>query len=279
MPQTDSADPRRQRPLPRPRGGALRRQVGHRLRRRGAGAGDRQAAQGARPRAGPLRARARDRRRHRLLHAQPAARRRDRRGRGHRHLARDAATRSALRRASSARRSRPSPARRGRCRSRTTRSTSSSATRVLHHLPDLDAAFREFRRVLRPGGVLAFCGEPSRYGDRISAVPKRGARALAPLWRGADGRLGAAQRKRRRTGGPRRTGSSSVVDVHAFTPAALSAHAARAGFEDVRVAARSWPRRCSAGSTARSRRPPDPGCRCPRGDRCLLDPIACSGGM
>ena len=32
---------------------------------------------------------------------------------------------------------------------------------VLHHLPDLDAAFTEFRRVLRPGGTLAFCGEPS----------------------------------------------------------------------------------------------------------------------
>lgn len=46
---------------------------------------------------------------------------------------------------------------------------------VLHHLPDLPAAFREFRRVLRPGGVVAFCGEPSRHGDRISALPKRGA--------------------------------------------------------------------------------------------------------
>ena len=34
---------------------------------------------------------------------------------------------------------------------------------VLHHIPDLARAFGEFHRVLRPGGAVAFCGEPSRY--------------------------------------------------------------------------------------------------------------------
>ena len=38
---------------------------------------------------------------------------------------------------------------------------------VLHHLPDLSRAFAEFHRVLRPGGRIAFAGEPSRFGDRL----------------------------------------------------------------------------------------------------------------
>ena len=44
---------------------------------------------------------------------------------------------------------------------------------------------REFHRVLRPGGVVVFAGEPSRYGDRIATVPKRVATAAAPAWRAA----------------------------------------------------------------------------------------------
>ena len=105
---------------------------------------------------------------------------------------------------------------------------------VLHHLPDLSGAFREFRRVLRPGALVAFCGEPSRYGDLISAVPKRGALALAPLWRGL---MGAGERPNGANG----AGASEeerlerVVDVHAFTPAELGGHAEAAGLTSVRV--------------------------------------------
>jgi len=103
---------------------------------------------------------------------------------------------------------------------------------VLHHLPDLPAALTEFRRVLRPGGTLAFCGEPSRYGDLLAEVPKRGARVVAPLWRLL---LRAPARGADPAGRDDGHQLEPEVDVHAFTPATLSGMLSEAGFEDVRI--------------------------------------------
>ncbi len=128
---------------------------------------------------------------------------------------------------------------------------------VLHHIPDLERAFGEFRRVLRPGGVVAFCGEPSRHGDRLAAVPKRagrllGARLAASCW-------APAPRQRRRgeaattatSSSPRWTSTPSPRPTCAGTSA--PAASSRRG-----SAARSCSRTSAAGPCARSSRPPSP---------------------
>ncbi|MDQ3728939.1 MAG: class I SAM-dependent methyltransferase, partial [Actinomycetota bacterium] len=107
---------------------------------------------------------------------------------------------------------------------------------VLHHIPDLERAFREFNRVLRPGGAIVFCGEPSRYGDRLATMPKRLGHVSAPAWR-------ALVRARPQNGnGGRECGGheedhalESEVDVHAFDPATLKTWMGAAGFESARV--------------------------------------------
>ena len=102
---------------------------------------------------------------------------------------------------------------------------------VLHHLPDLTAAFRAFHRLLRPGGRLAFAGEPSRHGDRLANLPKRGALAVAPLWRAAMS--APAANGAEAEGGDH--GMEWLVDVHSFSPAQLRSVARDAGFDRVRV--------------------------------------------
>jgi len=106
---------------------------------------------------------------------------------------------------------------------------------VLHHLPDLERAFSEFHRVLKPGGRIVFAGEPSRVGDRLAAFPKRGAVAVAPYWRRVLRAGGQPPSVDPGSENGSDHGLEQVVDIHAFAPDELVGFARAAGFADVHV--------------------------------------------
>lgn len=113
---------------------------------------------------------------------------------------------------------------------------------VIHHLPDLQESFNEFFRVLRPGGMVFFAGEPSERGDRLARYPKQIGHRLSPLWRGAlrVGQLSKQEAERVAAGERSQEyieghAVEHLVDVHAFRPGDLSKYAKVAGFDHVRV--------------------------------------------
>jgi ubiquinone/menaquinone biosynthesis C-methylase UbiE len=107
---------------------------------------------------------------------------------------------------------------------------------VLHHIPDLDLAFAEILRVLKPGGRFVFAGEPTQHGEylarRLSRFTWWAATRVTRLpqlsdWRRPQDELDESARA---------AALEAVVDIHTFAPAALEAVARRAGAAQVRVA-------------------------------------------
>jgi ubiquinone/menaquinone biosynthesis C-methylase UbiE len=107
---------------------------------------------------------------------------------------------------------------------------------VLHHIPDLDRAFAEILRVLKPGGRFVFAGEPTRHGDyvarRLSRFTWWAATRVTRLpqlaaWRRPQQELDESSRA---------AALEAVVDIHTFVPDELEAMAASAGAVEVRVA-------------------------------------------
>jgi ubiquinone/menaquinone biosynthesis C-methylase UbiE len=107
---------------------------------------------------------------------------------------------------------------------------------VLHHIPDLDRAFAEIMRVLKPGGRFVFAGEPTRHGDLVARRLSRFTWWAATRATRLPGLDGWRRPQQELDESSRAAALEAVVDIHTFTPAGLARMVEDAGAVDVRVA-------------------------------------------
>jgi ubiquinone/menaquinone biosynthesis C-methylase UbiE len=111
---------------------------------------------------------------------------------------------------------------------------------VLHHLPDLDASFREIYRVLSPGGKCVIAGEPTVRGHQLARVAKNITAWGIKWYARFGGRLGKKRIEFRdydSSGSPEDHELQElehVVDIHNFQPRELCEKARGAGFSVAR---------------------------------------------
>ena len=101
---------------------------------------------------------------------------------------------------------------------------------VIHHIADVEAAFREVLRVLKPGGRFVVAGEPTRVGDwyarqlgRVTWKATKAVTHLPPL------RAKWAKDQEALDESSRAAALEAVVDLHTFDPDELARMALRAG--------------------------------------------------
>lgn len=104
---------------------------------------------------------------------------------------------------------------------------------VIHHLPDVRQAFAEIRRVLKPGGRVVICGEPTRLGDAIARRLSRATWAATTALTRRGPFRSWSRPKQELDESSRAAALEAVVDLHTFDPDDLADTVRSAGLIDV----------------------------------------------